>query len=75
MAPQVPLDDDHGTARLNLRLPGSLKERIEEAAKAEGLSLNAWLVRAAAAALDPGSRPRSGRSIPSGGQHYSGWAR
>lgn len=68
---EPPEEDDGGTARLNLRLPESLKQRIEEAAGAEGLSLNAWLVRAAGAALDA----RGSRRIPSGGDRYTGWVR
>lgn len=66
--------DEGGTARLNLRLPDTLKGRIEEAARAEGLSLNAWLVRAAAAALEAGGQ--SQRASPrhaSGGQRFTGW--
>lgn len=73
VAPVVPSDDDGGTARLNLRLPDSLKQAIDAAAGAEGLSLNAWLVRAAAAALSSGSAPRS-PSVATG-QSFSGWAR
>ena len=52
----------------------SLKSRIEEAAGQAGLSVNAWLVRAATAALesgDPGSGPS--RRAPWGGQRYTGW--
>lgn len=63
--------DEGGTARLNLRLPETLKRRIEDAAGAEGLSLNAWLVRAAGAALDARGSSRS----PSGGDRYTGWIR
>src|ERR1019366_1950841 len=40
------------TSRINLRIPDQLRARIEEAAGHEGLSANAWLVRAAAAALE-----------------------
>jgi len=53
-APAFDDDDDGGAAaRLTLRLPGSLKERAEEHAAAEGLSVNAWIVRAVSAALRP----------------------
>jgi hypothetical protein len=65
-----------GMSRINLRMPDQLKLRIEHAASDEGLSVNAWLVRAAAAALartDPG--PHRERLGPRGGQHYTGWAR
>jgi HicB family len=57
--PAPPLAESGGDlARLTLRLPESLKEAIEKAAAAEGISVNAWLVRAAGAALH-GSRPPS----------------
>ena len=49
--------DDGGTARLTVRLPESLKERAESQAAQDGLSVNAWVVRAVNAALrgiDPG---------------------
>src|SRR5687767_6206315 len=57
-APPVPESDEGAMSRINLRLPESLKNRVEEAAAAQHLSVNAWLVRAAAAALD-GDRPRT----------------
>jgi hypothetical protein len=63
--------EDGGTSRLNLRIPEALKLRIEEAARNQGLSLNAWLVRAAAAALGPDQLPH--RRSTSGGEHYTGW--
>lgn len=63
--------EEGGTARLNLRLPETLKRRIEDAARAEGLSLNAWLVRAAGASLDT----RGSRRSPTGGDRYTGWIR
>jgi hypothetical protein len=65
--------EDGGTSRLNLRLPEALKLRIEEAARNEGLSLNAWLVRAAAAALGPDQLPH--RRSTTGGERYTGWVR
>ncbi|MFB7474056.1 hypothetical protein [Kitasatospora sp. NPDC056184] len=68
--------DDGNTARINFRLPAHLKARVEEAAGLEGLSVNAWLVRAVAAALDPGaparSEPRPRRGL---GQGFTGWVR
>jgi hypothetical protein len=75
--PPPPIDGDEGSmTRINLRLPDHLKARVEQAAGREGLSVNAWLVRAAAAALeraDPDRRrgPRPAR----GTQRYTGWAR
>lgn len=70
-APPPPPDpDEGGTARISLRVPEHLKPRIEEAAARDGLSVNAWLVRAVSAALDPGE-PARRRS----GNRYSGWVR
>jgi hypothetical protein len=67
-------EEGGATARINLRLPEQLKVGIEQAAGRERLSVNAWLVRAAAAALghdDSGPRRRGGRV----GQAYTGWVR
>jgi hypothetical protein len=72
--PTVVGDDEGGTSRLNLRLPEGLKARIEEAARREGLSLNSWLVRAAATAVD-GHQPSRSRRSPAGSQSYLGWVR
>ena len=75
-AGRAALTDEGETARLNLRLPETLKTSIEEAARTEGLSLNAWLIRAAAAALDArtgSQRPRP--STSTGGQRFTGWVR
>lgn len=66
-------NDEGGTSRLNLRLPESLKARIEDAARAEGLSLNAWMIRAAASSLGSESHPH--RRGASGGERYTGWVR
>jgi HicB family len=41
-----PDEDEGGMARLTLRMPESLKSKVEEAAARDGLSVNAWLVRA-----------------------------
>lgn len=67
-------DEEGGTSRLNLRLPEGLKAKIEEAARREGLSLNAWLVRAAAAAVE-GAPAQTPRRSPGGSQRYTGWVR
>ncbi|GHA39182.1 hypothetical protein GCM10010329_72810 [Streptomyces spiroverticillatus] len=66
--------DDGAVARVNLRLPAHLKSRTEEAAAREGLSLNAWLVRAAATVLDAEPRPRTAEKIPTMGNSFTGWA-
>ena len=50
------------TARITLRLPESLKSRLEAAAAASGVSANTWLVQTLGRALEP--RP------PAGGNRY-----
>ncbi|MET8693354.1 toxin-antitoxin system HicB family antitoxin [Streptomyces bauhiniae] len=77
VAPQpVPEADEGGTARVNLRLPAHLKARAEEAAGREGLSVNAWLVRAVSAAVDGGGRPpRPAEKTRTIGQSFTGWVR
>ena len=68
--------DDAATARINLRLPDQLKARVEQAAERHGLSVNAWLVRAASAAVDRGdTQPQPSRGQARGGQNYRGWVR
>jgi HicB-like protein involved in pilus formation len=71
-----PDEDDGGMTRINLRLPDRLKARVEQAAAAEGLSVNSWLVRAATAAVErPAFDPHRPPRTPQSGQRYSGWAR
>ncbi|MFJ8542768.1 toxin-antitoxin system HicB family antitoxin [Streptomyces sp. NPDC093586] len=67
--------DEGGTARVNLRLPAHLKARAEEAANREGLSVNAWLVRAVSAAVEGGGAPRTTERARSVGQSFTGWVR
>ena len=93
-APAAPADDDAGPVevrlpvaegddaamvRINLRLPANLKALIEDAAAAGGLSVNAWIVRAAAAGLaSEGRRATRAALAPKPdrvGQNYSGWVR
>lgn len=72
--PQPPEGEEGATARISFRLSEHLKGRIEEAASQAGLSVNAWLVRAAAAALEAGERStRPQRRAPLGGQRVTGW--
>jgi hypothetical protein len=73
--PPVPDGDDGSVARINLRLPDHLKTRVEQAAGRDGLSVNAWLVRAAAAALERSDPDRGRARGPKGTQRYTGWAR
>ncbi|MGF1241338.1 hypothetical protein ACQSME_29445 [Streptomyces sp. 2-6] len=74
-APASAEGDEGGTARVNLRLPAHLKARAEEAASREGLSVNAWLVRAVAAAIDGGAQPRTTEKTKNVGQSFTGWVR
>ncbi|MFE7335975.1 toxin-antitoxin system HicB family antitoxin [Streptomyces griseus] len=79
-APAVPsaAEADDGTmVRINLRLPAHLKGRAESAAAAEGLSVNAWLVRAVSVSLDGGGRAGApGRGKDAGGRGgFTGWVR
>lgn len=74
--PAAPDGDDGSMTRINVRLPEHLKGRIEQAAGRAGLSVNAWLVRAAAAALGPDRRTERGTDrITQGSEHYTGWVR
>ncbi len=68
--------DEGGMSRISLRVPEHLKPQIEEAASRERLSVNTWLVRAAAAAIEPSNRDRgSVRRNGWGRQSYTGWVR
>jgi hypothetical protein len=76
-SPPAADSDDTAMARINLRLSEQLKARIEEAAASEKISANAWLARAAAAALDNASAfpPANGTRTRAGGQQFTGWVR
>ena len=71
--PAEPLDDTV-TSRTTLRLPDRLKARVEQAAAAEGVSVNSWFVRAIAAALEPNVN-RTPRRETRQGDSFTGWAR
>lgn len=50
--------DDEPVARISLRLPQSVKAKVDEVAAADGISTNAWLTRAVMDALvEPGRPP------------------
>ena len=55
---QIGFGEEH-TGRISLRLPESLKSGVEAAATREGISTNAWLVRAIARVLDQQSTKRT----------------
>ncbi len=68
--------DDDAMTRINLRLGQDLKDRVEEAARTAGMSVNSWLVRAAGSALvdrPPAASPTW--TTARGSDHYRGWAR
>lgn len=78
--PPVATDTDEGaTARINFRLGESLKGRIEQAADRAGLSVNSWLTRAAAAALESDEptrwAERPGIRGARGDERFTGWVR
>jgi hypothetical protein len=50
--------EDEPVARVSLRLPQSVKTRVDEMASADGISTNAWLIRAIMDALADRSGPR-----------------
>jgi HicB-like protein involved in pilus formation len=56
----APAPGDDLSARITLRLPEALNAQVERAADSEGISTNAWIVRALSRALEP--RPQRGRS-------------
>jgi hypothetical protein len=66
--------DDASTSRTTLRLPDALKAQVDDAAAADGLSVNTWLVRAVAAALQPKQRRATQRTLLTG-DNFAGWAR
>lgn len=72
--PEPPLEDE-GTARLTLRLPEGLKLRAETAASAEGVSVNAWLVKAVTRALDPPGARSNWIASGAGPRRITGYGR
>ncbi|HZM77444.1 MAG TPA: hypothetical protein VFC19_17055 [Candidatus Limnocylindrales bacterium] len=73
LAPMSATEEEGATARINFRPPEHLKIRIDEAAAHEGLSVNAWLVRAVTGVLATARKP--GKSSSSSGQSFTGWVR
>jgi hypothetical protein len=74
-APTAPDAEEGPVSRISFRLPDQLKSRVEEAASREGLSVNAWLVRAATAAVQTTPPTRPATRVPRAGQRYTGWVR
>jgi uncharacterized protein (DUF1778 family) len=78
-APAPAPGEDDATVRISLRLPETVKARVEQAAARAGVSINTWLIRAASAAADGDTaRPATGGTsagATTGGQRFSGWVR
>jgi hypothetical protein len=76
-AEPVPDVEEGETLRITLRLPEQLKSRVDEAAARLGVSVNTWLVRAVATAVEPRPRPSSDprRGRRTHGDEFTGWAR
>jgi hypothetical protein len=69
--------DDASTSRTTLRLPDQLKAQVEQAAARDGVSVNTWLVRAIAAAVEPAPprRPTETRPADGDANRVTGWVR
>jgi predicted DNA binding CopG/RHH family protein len=61
--------DEALSARITLRLPDALKQRVEEAASREGVSVNTWIVQAL------GRMSQSGATRRSSGRRLTGYGR
>lgn len=74
--PISPADTEGSTTRTTLRLPDHLKAQVEVAAARGGVSVNTWLVRAVAAAVEqsasPAPPPTRGAQR---GTRVTGWVR
>jgi len=72
----VGVEQSAESVRTTIRLPEHIKDRVDEAARAGGVSVNTWLVRAVTAGLDGVGRraPAPSRST-SMGQSFTGWVR
>lgn len=69
--------EEGATTRTTLRLPDHLKSQVEVAAARDGISVNSWLVRAVAAALEqsPDRPALQARPDPRGATRVTGWVR
>ncbi|MGH9075337.1 MAG: toxin-antitoxin system HicB family antitoxin [Acidimicrobiales bacterium] len=65
---EAPAEEADLSARITLRLPETLKVRIEAAAGSEGISTNSWVIRA----LSQATQTRRGPTI---GRRLSGYGR
>lgn len=74
----APADVEAGaTTRTTLRLPDHLKTQAETAAARDGVSVNTWLVRAVAAALEQSTGRPAAQARPQqrGSARVTGWVR
>lgn len=74
----APSDVEAGaTTRTTLRLPDHLKTQAETAAARDGVSVNTWLVRAVAAALEQSTGRPAAQARPQqrGSARVTGWVR
>jgi hypothetical protein len=61
--PSTDPDADGDAVRITLRLPGPLKNSVEQAATSAGISVNSWLVRSVRHSLESPTPRRGGRTI------------
>src|SRR3954471_15376062 len=73
-AAPAPGPDGGDLARLTLRMPEALKTHVEQTAAAEGISVNAWLVRAVTTAVHQPGSPAPSASSASSGKRITGFA-
>lgn len=71
-APTVRADEGEASARISLRLSEALKSEVDDAAAADGVSVNTWLVRAASAHLTK-PHPHTGARRSSHVGRVTGW--
>lgn len=71
LAPRM--DEGDASARISLRLSESLKADVDTAAANAGISVNTWLVRAAAAALDSPAADSRSRARGPAVNRVTGW--
>ncbi|GAB3794230.1 toxin-antitoxin system HicB family antitoxin [Humibacter antri] len=78
-APVVPAaveGEEGSTTRTTLRLPDELKSRVEAAAAHAGVSVNTWLVRTIASALEAGASRTLAQEIRQEvNKRVTGWVR
>lgn len=74
-AAPAPDDADSTLSRTTFRLPEHLKRRMEDAAERQGLSVNAWLIRAVTDAVQAEEAPRRQTPTLTPQTRFTGWAR